>query len=997
MRSKLLTYIILLISISIRCMASPIDTQEAAERAKAFMHSRGLHPSTVSVKPVMAPGSNTPSFFIADTGYGYVIVGGAESSGEILGYTDRSDYDQQLIPPSAMTFLESCGSNTNAPQPSARKTPLRNKGPRKAVSPIITSNWDQGITTATGDAYNMLCPTIDEKHTLSGCVAVAMAQVMRHHRWPATRCKGIKPYNAGSNVGLLDSLPPVQFDWDNMMDCYIGEETDEEQMAVATLMQYCGQATLTKYSLSSSDAYGTEATKALRDIFGYAPTLRYIKRSDYNGEKWDDMLHEELQAGRPVIYFGTNSEHGHCFICDGCDNDGFYHINWGWGGRYDGYFKLNALRPENAASGYNINQQAIIGIIPTDQAPQAIAFADSTAKAICVANWDTNSDGELSCMEASKVASLAQAFKGNASIRTFEELKYFSGLQTIEDEAFENCTSLQSVELPAGITSIGTHAFMGCTKLKAILIPYTVNDIGIGAFASCNSMNNMSVSADNPIYDSRDGCNAIIETSSNRIVAGCSQTVIPSSARAIGEEAFSKCLTLTTLTLPQSIASIETHAFAGCTNLRNIYGLRTNPPATQSGAFEGCPATVYVPQNAKNLYEENEEWGKLYIIDLSSNTLSCQPVTFLRKKGATLAVELNNNEDIIGLQFYLKLPQGLKVKTDSLQKWQIEKTERSEDLTLHCTQQSDGTYIVMLMSMTLNVIDGNEGSVLNIPIEADENIEAGTHDVVFSEITLTLLGDNNMISGIYPPTFSTNITIKDFETGDVNHDHAINVTDVMMTVNHILGNNLAKFHAEDSDIDSNSRIDVTDVMLIVQMILDQEIQTPNQNNHATGPVFVRRMPLHNDITLDAPSRYNALQMTVALPESGSQPEIELCGTNAYTHAIATQRRNDGRWNVVVYSLGGKPFDAQSPTILTISSPYPQETIMTSNIILTTTSYETEEMSGRTTDGMEEAATPNDEDTPPTYNLSGQRVDRSYKGIVVRNGKKYMNVECGNRK
>ena len=982
-------YIIIMLGICLGCLAGPIDAEKAVGKAVAFMQARGIHPTMSTVKAITPSDSSTPPYFIVNTDKGFVIVSGEEGTDEILGYTDHGNYDPKAVPPGMQSLFDSYAHQIGDMRTNKVKAHRRHLVQRQAISPIIISQWDQGVPTTIGDAYNMLCPIIDGKRSLGGCVAVAMAQVMRHNRWPEKACKGISGYNAGDAVGMLDSLPPYKFDWDNMAVSYTGEETEEEETAVAMLIRYCGQASLTQYSLTSSDAFGKDALKALKSDFEYASTARYVKRNDYNSEKWDDLLYDELTAGRPVIYFGTNAEHGHCFICDGSDGKEFYHINWGWGGRYDGYFKLSALQPENAESGYTLNQFAIIGIMPPHQAPQAISFTDTNVKRICVENWDTNLDGELSYVEASKVTSLNSIFKGNKNIEDFNELQYFVGLQSIEEEAFAGCTSLKTLELPENITTIGEHAFWNCSKLNDITIPDNVSSIGNGAFAACNNMSKLRVSSNNTTYDSRGRCNAIIKTASNTLVAGCGKTIIPSTVIGIEDEAFKQCLSLKTITLPANISTIGAYAFAGCTNLADIYTLCTTPPVAQKYAFDECHPIVYVPQDTKKYYEEAEEWMNLTIVDINENTISCPPISFLREKGGTLTIDLNNSESIIGLQFKLTLPDGVTIKADENQNWLIEKSDRASDLMLHCTQQSDGSYIVMLMSMSLNTIYGNDGSVLTIPIEADDNIEAGTHEVLLDEITITMIGNNNMITGIYPPEFSSFITIKDFETGDVNHDHFINITDVMMTVNHILGNTLGRFHVEDSDLDFNERIDVTDVMLIVKTILDQDIESPNNTSHSSGALFVTKKTHSCMLALEDPSDYNAMQMTVTMPEDGNLPDITLCGANASTHTVSYTLSNDGKLTVVVFSLEGKPFDGNSQDILNICASNSLTDISISDVTLTTIAYKSVKKEPSVANAIEEVVTTQSDPDSPAYNLAGQRVSHSYKGIVIKNGQKYL--------
>ena len=181
-----------------------------------------------------------------------------------------------------------------------------------------------------------------------------------------------------------------------------------------------------------------------------------------------------------------------------------------------------------------------------------IVFADANVKALCVANWDTNGDGELSYDEAAAVTDLGQVFSNNSSITSFNELQFFinltsignnafyycTGLTSVEipnsvtsigNNAFYNCTSLTSVELPNSVTSIGGSAFSYCTGLTSVEIPNSVTSIGTNPFVSCSGLEQIEVASDNAYYDSRENCNAIIRTSTNALVTGCKNTVIPNA------------------------------------------------------------------------------------------------------------------------------------------------------------------------------------------------------------------------------------------------------------------------------------------------------------------------------------------------------------------------------------------------------------------------------------------------------------------------------------
>ncbi len=134
----------------------------------------------------------------------------------------------------------------------------------------------------------------------------------------------------------------------------------------------------------------------------------------------------------------------------------------------------------------------------------------------------------------------------------------------IGDYAFDGCYYLTSIDIPESVTNIGKETFFWCSSLTSVDIPSGVKSIGGGAFASCSSLTSMTVAAGNPVYDSREGCNAIIETGTNKLIAGCRNTVIPSSVKSIEYWAFRGCSYLTSVDIPESVTDIGEYAFYEC-------------------------------------------------------------------------------------------------------------------------------------------------------------------------------------------------------------------------------------------------------------------------------------------------------------------------------------------------------------------------------------------------------------------------------------------------
>ena len=163
--------------------------------------------------------------------------------------------------------------------------------------------------------------------------------------------------------------------------------------------------------------------------------------------------------------------------------------------------------------------------------------------------------------------------------------------------AFVNCSSLTSVTIPKGVTSIEDYAFEGCISLTSLTIPNSIMSIGYLAFSGCSSLTSMVVESGNTIYDSRENCNAIIETATNTLIAGCKNTIIPNSVTIIGKGAFSGCSFLTFITIPNSVTSIRGGAFSRCSSLTSIT-IPDSVTSIEDYVFEECSSLTNPVYNA---------------------------------------------------------------------------------------------------------------------------------------------------------------------------------------------------------------------------------------------------------------------------------------------------------------------------------------------------------------------------------------------------------------
>ena len=187
------------------------------------------------------------------------------------------------------------------------------------------------------------------------------------------------------------------------------------------------------------------------------------------------------------------------------------------------------------------------------------------------------------------------------------------------------------------VTSLGDDCFAGCSSLTAITIPNSVTSLGTGCFADCSSLERMVVDAANPVYDSREDCNAIIHTSTNELIAGCKNSQIPNSVTSLGSACFSGCSSLTSITIPNSVTSLGNACFencssltaitipnsvtslgwgcfSGCSSLTAIYMLPSTPPSTGDWIFDNTPLVYVVDEDAKTAYQAHKPWKAYEIV-----------------------------------------------------------------------------------------------------------------------------------------------------------------------------------------------------------------------------------------------------------------------------------------------------------------------------------------------------------------------------------------------
>ena len=563
--------------------------------------------------------------------------------------------------------------------------------------------------------------------------------------------------------------------------------------------------------------------------------------------------------------------------------------------------------------------------------PEYITFADAEVKAICVKNWDTNGDGELSKTEAAVVKDLGKVFSGNQSIKSFDELQYFKGLASICDNAFNYCLSLASIIFPNSVTSIGYHAFyecksltsvtipgsveaiteafVGCTGLTSISIQNGVRSIGYEAFSGCTGVTSLIipksvthiesysfigfsgvvsiiVDSENTVYDSRNNCNAIIEKSSNTLVLGCKYTVIPNSVTSIGQGAFYKCTNLTSITIPNSVTSIGASAFWGCESLRSV----TIPRSVTSignSAFYSYVGSGWVENALFDVKVENPN-----PVDISNGTF-------------------------FGLRdIMLYVPKGSKAAYQAAAYWKEFKT------------------------------------ILEFP-DTDVNQDGATDVVDVVDIARYVVG-------------SPSDSFHEF-LADLNSDEQVNIADAVALVNEIAGNtNFAKaFFTPKKTITADEHLTLTE-----------------NRDHSLS------------LSMENSSAYTAFQFDLLMNSDVDVMEMQLNNSRKNGHQLLFNKVGDGHYRVVALSTSNNCFNGNAGELLNIQlDGFNTEGLTVSDIHFYTSrggdkQFEDLTVQGGTT-AIDLQYAEEKLGTDAVYDLQGRKQSTLKRGVNIVNGKKVM--------
>lgn len=354
--------------------AELLDPSAALDRALEQIPSapvrRAVRSTHSSLLKTVALNSAEAELYVFGAPSGLMLVSAESETPALLGYSENYEPGQPL-PPAMEMMMEAYAAEIAAAR-GGNVIKAASGGSRAdfaEIAPICKTTWDQGAP------YNSLTPILNDKATMTGCVATAIAQVLKTYEYPQKGSGGVYSYfwKGGSKYISFD-FGNTTFDWANMLNSYAtnGSNPEVNKTAVATLMEACGFAADMNYGTDASGATGYALARGLVRNMGYDPTLQYLQRRYFSLSDWTEKVYGELAAGHPVYYDGnTLNDEGHAFVVDGYRSEGFFHLNWGWGGLADGYFLLTALDPgsqgiggASSGAGFDLLQGAIFGLKP---------------------------------------------------------------------------------------------------------------------------------------------------------------------------------------------------------------------------------------------------------------------------------------------------------------------------------------------------------------------------------------------------------------------------------------------------------------------------------------------------------------------------------------------------------------------------------------------------------------------------------------------------------
>lgn len=572
---------------------------------------------------------------------GFVIVSADQRAWPVIGYSTQGSFDEAKQPDAFKAWIEERGKEiayikANNLQPEEKTISEWNQlksaeitSHSSGVEPLVKTTWDQGCY------YNEQCPTdADGKcgHVWTGCTATAMSQIMKYWNYPTTGT-GSYSYTHPTYGNLVANFGATTYQWPQMPNSVTGPNE-----AVAKLMFHCGVSVDMDYDMNGSGAYTLTAKESLINHFNYSRYIKQVYKGRYNKEAWISLLKNELNLHRPIIYSATSCS-GHVFICDGYQNEDYFHFNWGWGGSGDGYYYIGDLNPLGAR--YNLMQEALINICP-ENSPQGFNGLSLTANVLTVGVSKTTSSVNI-------LSSVNWTASTNQSWLTQSTNSGIQGTSSLELTATENTTSAtRTAEVTVSTAEYGTQTITIIQPAKVNVLAGELHNSLTGELAKTSRLTLIgtidardfkTMRDEMPLLEDVDLSNVIInaytgsEGTINKAIQTYQAHTLPTNAFKIPMDVDSIPSILQNIILPSSITTIGNYAFNACQSLKAI-----DIPTTVSNighlAFSSCASLtqITIPSSVTeigvNIFENCRALQKIDVDKNNSNYSSSEGILF---------------------------------------------------------------------------------------------------------------------------------------------------------------------------------------------------------------------------------------------------------------------------------------------------------------------------------------------------------------------------------